>query len=209
MGSLTSSMASCLVSLPMPTPYLRQVVEEVHREQVVEVLVLFPAEVPGQDRGKAIGKILERHLLLLVGINVARAVVLPVIHDVHAVPAPIPLVEELDRHPGGGIGVDGGREFPAWRKPRTRDLEVPVPGAVPERRTDGLGAVELQVVVLDLAVVVLGPGDALVVIVVDAAEEGRDGLRLAGGHAVDAHADQRAFVDLAEVEPERCRFAER
>ena len=74
---------------------------------------------------------------------------------------------------------------------------------------DGLGAVEAQVVVLDLAVVVLGVRGPVVIVVVDALEERRERLLLRGRHAVDAHADDRSLVDLAEVEAERGRVAER
>ena len=89
------------------------------------------------------------------------------------------------------------------------DLEVLVPGADLESRADALGAVEPQVVVLDLAVVVFGVPRAIAIVVVDALEEGGQRLLLAGRHAVDAHADDGSLVDLAEVEAERRFFAER
>jgi hypothetical protein len=52
-----------------------QVVEQVHREEVVEVLVLtmVPPEVARQDRGKPIRKILELDLVRFVWIHVRRA----------------------------------------------------------------------------------------------------------------------------------------
>ncbi len=89
------------------------------------------------------------------------------------------------------------------------DLEVLVPGAEFESHADGLGAVEAQVVVPDLAVVVLGILGPAVIVVVDALEEGGQRLLLPGRHAVDAHADDRSLVDLAEVETERGHVVER
>ena len=49
----------------------------------------------------------------------------------------------------------------------------------------------------------------MVIVVVDALEEGGQRLLLPGRHAVDAHADDRPLVDLAEVEAERRLVAER
>jgi hypothetical protein len=70
---------------------------------------------------------------------------------------------------------------------------------------DGLGAVEANVVVAYLAVVVLRVPDPVVIVVVDALEERREGLLLYGRGAVDAHADYpkdiRYLVDVGRFRP--------
>ena len=83
------------------------------------------------------------------------------------------------------------------------------PAPILNPSADGLGAIEAQVVVPDLAVVVLGLLDPIVIVVVDALEEGDQRLLLPGRHAIDAHADDRSLVDLAEIETERSLVAER
>ncbi len=66
-----------------------------------------------------------------------------------------------------------------------------------------------QVVVLDLAVVVLGVAGLAAVVVVDPLEEVRQRLPFGSRHPVHADADDRALVDLAEIEAERGLVAER
>src|SRR4029079_1052882 len=76
-------------------------------------------------------------------------------------------------------------------------------------RAYGLGAVQAQVVVLDLVVVVLGAPRTDVIVAVDALEVGRESGLFSRRHTVDSHADDGSLVDLAEVEPERSALSER
>ncbi len=204
----SSSSLVCSFSF---TPYLARLYSRYITEEVVRVFVLalLPAEVPRQHRREAVGQVLERDLVLVVRIDVRRARVLLVQHRIQSISARVPLLEQLHRHLCRNIGVCRSDDATTGKKARARDVELVIAGAVAKRRPDRLCAVQPQVVVLDLAVVVLGVSCPLVIVVVDALHELGDRLFLMRGHAVDTHPDDGSLVDLAEIEAEGRGVAER
>jgi hypothetical protein len=188
----------------------RQVVQQVHGEQVVVILVgaLVVAEVERDRRRKAVRQAAEGDGLFVVGIDPRRGRVLAIEHRIHAVAARIELAHELHRHFRRRVRVEVSRGLACREAGRAVHAHAGIAGSEQERGADGLRAVQVRVAVAHFAAMVLRIARAGMVVLVDAREIGGDGVPLRLGHAEHAHARDRALVDLAEVEPERGLVAE-